>query len=63
MVSEVEPLSGGKLAVPPAVGGDLKTIFDEGNQPADHNNSEQRRGFIFQMAVPGHRHKDIGDEQ
>jgi hypothetical protein len=56
-------LGGGKGVRADAIGGDLKAVFDKGNAPAYKNCPVKRRGFIFQMTVPGDGHKDVGNGQ
>ena len=47
----------------PTVCGHLKTVFKEGDAPADYDDQPERRAFKFQMAVPGKGHKYIGTGQ
>jgi hypothetical protein len=49
-----------ELAVADSVRGNLEAIFEEGDQPAHDNHSDERRLFVLQMTVPGDRHKNIG---
>jgi hypothetical protein len=56
-------LEGGEFAVADAIGRHLKTIFREGDQPADYDDGEQRRFAVFQVAVPGDGHKDVRANQ
>jgi hypothetical protein len=54
-------LSGREHAVPDTIGRNLETIFKERDAPADQNDNEKRRAFVFQVAVPRKSHKDIGN--
>jgi hypothetical protein len=56
-------LKPGEFPVADAVGGNLKAVFGEGNQPADYDCGNQRRPAVFQMAVPGDSHEDIRANQ
>jgi hypothetical protein len=51
------------LAITNAISRHLKTIFQEGNQPAHHNHGEHRSSAVFQMAVPGDGHEYIRANQ
>jgi hypothetical protein len=42
-------------------GRDLETILKEGDPPADHDHFEQRDLAIFQVAILGEGHEDVGD--
>jgi hypothetical protein len=54
-------LRGAELVGADAVGRDLEAIFEEGDHPADDNYLEQRHLAVFQVAVPGEGHEDVGD--
>ena len=44
-----------------AVRGDLKAIFEESDAPAGENNLPERFAAVFEMAVPGESHEDVGN--
>ena len=54
-------LGGGEFVGAYAVGGDLETVFEEGDHPADQDDFEEWDFAEFQVAVPGEGHEDIGD--
>jgi hypothetical protein len=42
----------------------LKNILKECNTPTDHDDKKQGFGVeVFQMAIPGERHEQIGEDQ
>ena len=43
------------------VGGNLKTVFEKGDSPAGDNDFPERFAAVFEVAVPGEGHEDIGD--
>src|SRR5690606_13334225 len=51
------------------VGRNLKAIFKKGDQPAEENDTKQRKltepGVFgkFEMSIPGKRHKNVGADQ
>jgi hypothetical protein len=46
-----------------AVGRDLEAVFEKSDHPADDDHLEQRGRFVFQVAVPGKCHEDVGTGQ
>lgn len=56
-------LKGGVDRVAPAIGWHLKTILKECNAPAHEDDQQERFAFVFQVAVPGEGHEDIGTGQ
>lgn len=58
-------LRGGEAGAAPAVGGDLKAILEEGDEPTDEDNLPEGGVFVAEMAVPGDGHEEIagGEEQ
>ena len=51
------------IFVSDAVCGNLKTIFEKSDAPADQNDCPQGSRFEFQVPVPGKRHENIGGGQ
>src|SRR5436305_10242771 len=45
------------------VGRDLKAVFKESYSPTDERYLPQRNVLVFQVAVPGKSHKDVGDQE
>jgi hypothetical protein len=59
-------LRGRKRFVADSVGGNLKAVFKKRNAPTDENDFRQRDAFglkPFEMTVPRHRHKQIGNDK
>ena len=56
-------LGGGIVFVTDAVGGNLQTVFEKRDAPADQNDRPQRGRFEFQMTVPRECHENIGTNQ
>ena len=56
-------LHNGEAAVSQPVGGYLEAILEEGDAPADQYDLPQRLAFIFQMAIPGAGHEDVGEDE
>ena len=54
---------GGEMGVADAVGRNLQAVFEKGDQPTDEDDGYERRGLVFQMAVPGEGHENIRSEQ
>ena len=52
-----------EAAVSKSVGGHLEAVFEEGDAPADQYDLPQRLAFIFQMAIPGAGHEDVGEDE
>jgi hypothetical protein len=56
-------LKAGEFAVPDAIGGNLKAVFQKRDHPA-YDNYGQEGGFpVFQVTVPGDGHKNIGTDK
>ena len=45
------------------IGRDLKAVFKESYSPTDERDLPQRHVLIFQVAIPGKSHKDVGDQE
>src|SRR6476660_7153972 len=45
------------------VGRDLKAILEKSKAPAYQRDLPQRHVLVFQVAVPGKRHEDVGENQ
>jgi hypothetical protein len=46
------------------IGGHLKTVFEKSDSPRDQNDHPEAPIMkIFQMAVPGEGHEDVGDKE
>ena len=43
------------------VGGNLKTVFEKGDAPTGEDDLPQRCAAVFEMAVPGEGHEDVGN--
>ena len=56
-------LGGGIDRVADPVGGNGEAVFDEGDTPADEDDQSERRVREPEMAVPCHRHEDVGGQQ
>jgi hypothetical protein len=56
-------LSGGEFIVADPVGGHLKAVLDESDQPAYEDNLPQRTALEFQMTVPRKGHEHVGHDQ
>jgi len=41
----------------------LKTVFEESDAPTSEDNFPERFAAVFQVAVPGKRHEDVGNSQ
>ena len=48
-----------KLIGTDAIGGNLKTVFSEGDHPANNDDFKERRLSILQVSIPGKSHEDI----
>ena len=46
-----------------AVGGHLEAVFEEGDAPADEDDLPQGVLAVFQVAVPGKGHEDVGEDE
>jgi len=46
---------------PMRLGGNLKTVFEKGDTPAGEDNLPQRFAAVFEVAVPGEGHENVGD--
>jgi len=46
-----------------AVGGDLEQVFKEGNAPTDEDDLPKGVLAVFQVAVPGEGHEDVGEDE
>ena len=44
-----------------AVGGDLETVFEEGDAPTGEDDFPEGFAAVFEVAVPGEGHEDVGD--
>src|SRR5579872_3881420 len=53
----------GELAVSKAIRGNLKAIFEKGDQPAHHDHGDERSAPVLQVPVPGDGHEDVGTDQ
>ena len=53
--------AGGEFVRADAVGRHLEAILEEGDAPTDHYDFPQGDAAIFQMAVPGEGHEDVGN--
>jgi hypothetical protein len=49
--------------LPDPIGRHLDTILEEGNPPADGDYFEQWLTTELQVAIPGKRHKNVGDSE
>ncbi len=56
-------LEKGELAVADAVGWDLEAVFEEGDEPADDDDGQQRGVAVLEVAVPGDGHEDVGADE
>jgi PLP dependent protein len=56
-------LHGGKAGGADAVGGDLKHVFEKGDAPTDKDDLPQGLLAVFQVAVPGEGHEDVGEDE
>jgi len=56
-------LSGAELVGADAIGRHLKTVFEESDAPAGEDDFPQRFAAIFEMAVPGEGHEDVGNRK
>ena len=52
-------LGGGVVVVAPAIGGNHQDVFEESNSPTGNDDDPKRRGFEFEMAVPGEGHENV----
>ena len=41
----------------------LKTVFEESDAPTSENNFPERFAAVFQVAVPGEGHEDVGNSE
>jgi len=46
-----------------AVGGHLQAVLKEGDAPADEDDLPQRVLAVFQVAIPGNGHEDVGEDE
>ena len=46
-----------------AVGGNLEAVFEKSDHPTDDDDLEEGRRFVFEVAVPGECHEDVGAGQ
>ena len=46
-----------------SIGRHLEGVFKESDPPANERDLPQRHVLIFQVAVPGKSHKDVGDQK
>ena len=51
----------GELIRTDTVGGNLKTVFEKGDAPAGEDDLPQRFAAVFEVAVPGEGHKEVGN--
>src|SRR5579859_1335909 len=56
-------LSCGEFVRPDAVCGNLKAIFKESDAPTGENHFPKCLAAVFQVAVPGEGHKDVGNRK
>ncbi len=62
LLNDLELVSG-ELPLANPVGRDLKTVLAKRNQPTDRNHQRQRGIAVFQVPIPGKRHKSIRDQK
>ena len=56
-------LHGREAAIAKAVGWYLKAVLEEGDAPADDDHLPKRLRLVFQVAVPGEGHEDVGEDE
>ena len=56
-------LRGGELIGADAVGRDLEAVFEKGDAPAGDDDFPERLAAVFEVAVPGKGHEDVGNRQ
>ena len=56
-------LDGSEAAVADAVGGNLEAVLEEGDRPADDDDFPEGLALVFQMAIPGDGHEDVGTDE
>jgi hypothetical protein len=56
-------LRGGKFVRADTICGHLEAVFEKRDSPTGEDNFPKRFATIFQVAVPGKSHKDIGNRE
>src|SRR5688500_13745259 len=63
LLEDLELRRGVPFVVPDAVGGDLKHVLGEGDQPAHKDDQPEGGLLVIEVPVPRERHEHVGDRQ